>query len=82
MVLVCYVEFNYQENILRQSCQVQKIKNLEVITAINPYLPPVCEMARVNNADNQLVSQSDGCDSKKNEPARTKYMNDLTGIFH
>ena len=48
-----------------QSCQVQKMKNLEVITAINPYLPPVCEMARVNNADNQMVSQSDACDSKK-----------------
>ena len=30
-----------------------------------PYLPPVCEMARVNNADNQMVSQSDACDSKK-----------------
>ena len=46
------------------SCQVQKMKNLEVITAINPYLPPVCEMAG-NYADNQMVSQSDACDSKK-----------------
>ena len=81
MVLVCYVEFNYQENILRQSCQVQKMKNLEVITAISPYLPPVCEMARVNNADNQMVSQSDACDSKKMS-LRAQNMNDLTGIFH
>ena len=48
-----------------QSCQVQKMKNLEVITAINPYLSPVSEMDRVNNADNQMVSQCYACDGKK-----------------